>query len=74
MRENGVTADRAQPEGEGAIPNYVGVGDRIVAVLFAMDAPRENVRRAINLLRYDGVGDIEMLTGVFEDIFGNRTG
>ena len=66
MRENGVTADRAQPEGEGAIPNYVGVGDRIVAVLFAMDAPRENVRRAINLLRYDGVGDIEMLTGDME--------
>ena len=66
MRENGVTADRALPEGEGAIPNYVGVGDRIAAVLFAMDAPRENVRRAINLLRYDGVGDIEMLTGDME--------
>ena len=66
MRENGVTADRPLPEGEGAIPNYVGVGDRIAAVLFAMDAPRENVRRAINLLRYDGVGDIEMLTGDME--------
>ena len=38
----------------------------IVAVLYAMDSPRENVRRAINSLRYDGVGDIELLTGDME--------
>lgn len=31
-----------------------------------MDSPRENVRRAINSLRYDGVGDIELLTGDLE--------
>ena len=63
MTENGVKAGASLPDGGGAIPNYVGVDDRIVAVLFAMDNPRENVRRAINSLRYDGVGDIEMLTG-----------
>ena len=63
MKENGVRADVAIPDANGAIPNYVGVGDRIVAVLYAMDNPRANVRRAINALRYDGVGDIELLTG-----------
>ena len=37
-----------------------------MAVLFAMDSPRDNVRRAVNALRYDGVGDIELLTGDME--------
>ncbi len=63
MQENGVSTGKNIPDAQGAIPNYVGVDDRIVAVLFAMDSPRENVRRAINALRYDGVGDIELLTG-----------
>ena len=63
MRENGVSARHALPEPGGAIANYVGVDDEIVGVLFAMDSPRENVRRAVNCLRYDGVGDIELLTG-----------
>ena len=36
---------------------------RIIAALYAMDRPRENVRCAINSLRHDGVGDIELLTG-----------
>lgn len=63
MKENGVRADSAIPDANGAIPNYIGVGDKIVAVLYAMDNPRANVRRAINALRYDGVGDIELLTG-----------
>ena len=66
MNENGVTAASPLPADTGAIPNYVGVGDEIVAVLYAMDSPRENVRRAINALRYDGVGDIELLTGDLE--------
>ena len=66
MRENGVTAASPLPADTGAIPNYVGVDDEIVAVLYAMDSPRENVRRAINSLRYDGVGDIELLTGDLE--------
>ena len=66
MKENGVTAAALLPDGGGAIPNYVGVDGEIVAVLYAMDSPRENVRRAINALRYDGVGDIELLTGDME--------
>ena len=66
MKENGVSAPRLLPGDTGAIPNYVGVDNQIVAVLYAMDSPRENVRRAINALRYDGVGDIELLTGDME--------
>ncbi|MDO5300143.1 MAG: cation-translocating P-type ATPase [Clostridia bacterium] len=66
MQENGVRAAESLVDAQGAIPNYVGVDDRMVAVLFAMDSPRVNVRRAINALHYDGVGDIEMLTGDME--------
>ena len=66
MQESGVAAAAPLPDNGGAIPNYVGVDGEIVAVLYAMDSPRENVRRAINALRYDGVGDIELLTGDLE--------
>ena len=66
MAENGVRAEEAIKPMEGAIATYVGVDKRIIAALYAMDRPRENVRRAINSLRYDGVGDIELLTGDME--------
>ena len=66
MEENGVRAEEAIKPMEGAIATYVGVDKRIIAALYAMDRPRENVRRAINSLRYDGVGDIELLTGDME--------
>ncbi len=66
MKENGVAARKALPEPGVSIANYVGVDGEIAGVLFAMDSPRENVRRAVNSLRYDGVGDIELLTGDLE--------
>ena len=66
MRENGVSPAGALSDAAGAIPNYVGVDGEMVAVLYAMDSPRENVRLTINSLRYDGVGDIELLTGDME--------
>ncbi len=66
MQENGVAARGSLPEPGVSIANYVGVDGEIVGVLFAMDSPRENVRRAVNSLRYDGVGDIELLTGDME--------
>ena len=66
MQENGVRAPKKPVDAQGAIPNYIGVDNRVVAVLFAMDSPRANVRRAINALRYDGVGDLELLTGDME--------
>ena len=63
MQENGVHAEMPLPDPGSAIANYVGVDREIVSVLFAMDSPRDNVRRTVNSLRYDGVGDIELLTG-----------
>ena len=66
MKENGASAASSLPADTGMIPNYVSVDREIIAVLYAMDSPRENVRRAINSLRYDGVGDIELLTGDME--------
>ena len=63
MWENGVYAEMPLPDPGSAIANYVGVDNEIVSVLFAMDSPRDNVRRTVNSLRYDGVGDIELLTG-----------
>ena len=66
MKENGASAASPLPAETGMIPNYVSVDREIIAVLYAMDSPRENVRRAINSLRYDGVGDIELLTGDME--------
>ena len=66
MKEKGASAASSLPADTGMIPNYVSVDREIIAVLYAMDSPRENVRRAINSLRYDGVGDIELLTGDME--------
>ena len=63
MRENRVHSEMPLPDPGSAIANYVGVDGEIVSVLFAMDSPRDNVRRTVNSLRYDGVGDIELLTG-----------
>lgn len=63
MWENVVYAEMPLPDPGSAIANYVGVDNEIVSVLFAMDSPRDNVRRTVNSLRYDGVGDIELLTG-----------
>ena len=67
MQENHVAApDGMQINGVG-IANYVGVGSRIVGVLYAMDEVRQNVRRAINSLRYEGVGEVQMLTGDMDE-------
>ena len=67
MKENHVAApDGMQISGVG-IANYVGVGSRIIGVLYAMDEVRQNVRRAINSLRYEGVGEVQMLTGDMDE-------
>lgn len=63
MQENGLRIPKGLKVSEAAIANFIGLDKRVVGVMYAMDKPRENVRRAINNLRYDGVGDIELLTG-----------
>lgn len=63
MTENGVLSEGQLPDNEGAIASYVGIDDVLACVLLSADRPRENVRRAVNSLRFEGVGDIELLTG-----------
>ena len=63
MQENGATSTLPLPPQDGSILSYVSADTNIIGVLSAQDRPRENVRRAINALRYEGVGDIELLTG-----------
>ncbi|MBQ8095046.1 MAG: cadmium-translocating P-type ATPase [Clostridia bacterium] len=63
MSENGAVWQKPYEQAEQGIANYVALDSEIIGVLYAMDKPKENVRRAINALRYEGVGDIELLTG-----------
>ena len=67
MKENHVSAPDGMAVNGVGIANYVGVGNRIVGVLYAMDEVRQNVRRAINSLRYEGVGEVQMLTGDMDE-------
>ena len=67
MKENHVAAPEGMQISGVGIANYVGVGSRIVGVLYAMDEVRQNVRRAINSLRYEGVGEVQMLTGDMDE-------
>lgn len=46
-----------------AIPTYVALDHTLLGVIYALDKPRENARRAVNRLRYAGMEDIELLTG-----------
>lgn len=66
MKESKVRLGRNSYETDSAIANYVALDQKLLCVLYAMDTPRDNVRRAVNLLRSDGVGDIEILTGDVE--------
>lgn len=63
MQENGASWSKPFTPSEHGIANYVAMDTEIIGVLYAMDKPKENVRRAINALRYEGVGDVELLTG-----------
>ncbi|MDF2595511.1 MAG: cation-transporting ATPase [Clostridia bacterium] len=64
MRENKVQMDyNPKKVVEGAITTYVAVDQKLIGLISAIDKPRDNVRRAINNLRYRGIDDIMLLTG-----------
>lgn len=64
MQENSVHMDYSISKiVEGTIATYVAVDDKLIGLIFAIDKPRDNVRRAINNLRYKGIDDIMLLTG-----------
>ena len=56
--------NRLARSGENII--YVAVGSELLGVLGIHDALRENMKKAINRLRYEGIDDIVLLTGDVE--------
>ena len=47
MKENGVTTAKAVPDGQGAIPNYVGVDDKLVGDIEILTGDMEPQARAV---------------------------
>ena len=82
MRENGIelrsTEDVAMKmAGKGQNIIYVASGKKIVGVLGLQDALRENMKKALNRLRMNGMDDIVLLTGDVEqhaEIVATRMG
>ncbi len=48
---------------KNGIPLYVSVDKKLVGVIVAADRPRQNIRRAINNLRNQGIDEISIMTG-----------
>lgn len=80
MEENGISLDDAQDavtklvrRGENVL--YIAQGKKLVGVLGIQDTVRENMKKALNRLRYTGMDDIVLLTGDVEqhaEIVANR--
>ncbi len=80
MEENGISVDDAQDvvtklvrRGENVL--YIAQGKKLVGVLGIQDTVRENMKKALNRLRYTGMDDIVLLTGDVEqhaEIVANR--
>ncbi len=64
MQENGIEPDRGAIEfAEGATPIFVSYGEDFIGVLGAYDKPRKNIKRAINMMRSNGINEVTILTG-----------
>lgn len=64
MQENGIEPDRESIEfAENSIPIFVSYGDEFLGVLGAYDKPRNNIKRAINMMRSNGINEVTILTG-----------
>ncbi|MDQ0151073.1 heavy metal translocating P-type ATPase [Eubacterium multiforme] len=71
LEENNINTKNITPEIQslkngGANLIYVAYDNELIAVIFIKDKMRENMRKAINNLRYQGVDDILLLTGDLE--------
>lgn len=68
MEENGVSLEEAQDIVRGIIHRgeiiiYVSKNDELIGVIGVSDPPRENIKKAINRLRNQGIDDVVLLTG-----------
>lgn len=71
MNENGVSTDMITDEvkvmiGRGEIIIYVSKDEDLVGLIGVTDPPRENIKKAINRLRGQGIDEIILLTGDLE--------
>ena len=71
MEENNISTERYIDElkailARGEIVIYVSKNDSLLGVVGVTDPPRENIKRAINRLRGQGIDEIVLLTGDLE--------
>ena len=71
MEENNISTERYIDElkailARGEIVIYVSKNDSLLGVIGVTDPPRENIKRAINRLRGQGIDEIVLLTGDLE--------
>lgn len=71
MEENGISTEKYNDEvkvilGRGEILIYVAKGKKLIGLIGVTDPPRENIKRAINRLRGQGIDEIVLLTGDLE--------
>ncbi|WP_101772472.1 heavy metal translocating P-type ATPase [Peptostreptococcus faecalis] len=64
MNENGIYPSKEAIDfASGSTPIYVSYGSDFIGVLSAFDKPRKNIKRAINMMRSNGINEVVMLTG-----------
>lgn len=71
LEENNINTKNITPEiqvlkNAGVNLIYVAYNNELISVIFIKDKMRDNMRKAINNLRYQGVDDILLLTGDLE--------
>lgn len=68
MQENNINLELAQDAERGILSRgeiglYISKDDKLIGLIGVSDSPRENIKKAINRLRNQGVDDIVLLTG-----------
>ena len=64
MTENGIEpSSQAIEFAMGSTPIFVSYGKDFIGVLGAFDKPRKNIKRAINMMRSNGINEVVILTG-----------
>lgn len=71
MEENGISTEKSNDEvkvilGRGEILIYIAKDNQLIGLLGVTDPPRENIKKAINRLRGQGIDEIILLTGDLE--------
>ena len=71
MEENGISTENFNDEvrvilGRGEILIYVAKNDKLIGLIGVTDPPRENIKKAINRLRNQGIDEVVLLTGDLE--------